>query len=107
MGPERIHAGRQSRNVSGRVVHEQPPLHQSGTDRGAAPNERANGYVSRMVAPSLPAGRAMRVRRATPTGPDLQEWVRRHGSYWNIPWAEWDHANTFFQMKLRYGDSDG
>jgi hypothetical protein len=24
--------------------------------------------------------------------PDLQEWVRRYGGYWNIPWDQWDAA---------------
>ncbi len=44
--------------------------------------------------------------RAVPKGPDLQEWVRKYGGYWNIPWAEWDEANRSYQAKLRTGDPD-
>ena len=33
--------------------------------------------------------------------PDLQEWVRRYGGYWNIPWDKWDAAVAAYEIERR------
>jgi hypothetical protein len=36
-----------------------------------------------------------------PKPPDLQEWIAKHGAYWQIPWHEWDAVTAMYQNDRR------